>query len=108
MGYIVFVYFAVLNVITGVFCENAIESANADLDMVLHTLMEKKKKYIKKLSILFQWIDTDGSDELSLDELRAYMDTGMSGVFFEYLELEVESAEDVIRLIDADESGFIS
>merc|ERR1719424_1476737 len=37
MVYIAFVYFAVLNVVTGVFCQNAIESASQDLDMVIQS-----------------------------------------------------------------------
>merc|ERR1712048_1314425 len=34
--YVVFLYFAVLNVITGVFCESAIQSAKSDQEMVMH------------------------------------------------------------------------
>merc|ERR1712187_506196 len=62
--YVVFLYFAVLNVITGVFCESAIQSAKADQEMVIQEFIANKNAYINKLTRLFEDIDTDGSSEV--------------------------------------------
>merc|ERR550539_2189890 len=55
--YISFTYFAVLNVVTGVFCQTAIESAQRDQDMVMQAIIKNKKYHIEKVRTLFQNID---------------------------------------------------
>merc|ERR1712032_1812854 len=47
-AFISFSYFAVLNVITGVFCNSAIATATRDPDMVIHSLIAEKKKHMDK------------------------------------------------------------
>merc|ERR1712048_1078015 len=108
LSYVAFVYFAVLNVITGVFCESAIESAKADVDMAVRDALHKKHQYMNKLEKMFGWIDTDGSNEITLEELKDFLSEEFSGVLFEVLELEIDHPDEVIRLIDTDNSGQIS
>eukprot|EP00927_Polykrikos_kofoidii_P055967 TRINITY_DN5014_c0_g1_i2.p1 TRINITY_DN5014_c0_g1~~TRINITY_DN5014_c0_g1_i2.p1 ORF type:complete len:949 (+),score=174.45 TRINITY_DN5014_c0_g1_i2:74-2920(+) len=103
--YVVFMVFAVLNVITGFFCESAIQSAKNDHDLVIQEHLMNKKAYIKKIKKLFSDIDEDGSGEISKEELEAHLNNEMSGAFFEHLELDVNNAHDFIKLIDADGTG---
>eukprot|EP00927_Polykrikos_kofoidii_P038350 TRINITY_DN32697_c0_g1_i1.p1 TRINITY_DN32697_c0_g1~~TRINITY_DN32697_c0_g1_i1.p1 ORF type:complete len:960 (+),score=145.42 TRINITY_DN32697_c0_g1_i1:180-2882(+) len=105
LSYVVFMYFAVLNVITGVFCESAIQSAKNDQELVIQEQMLSKKKYVEKLQKLFEDIDDDGSKNITLTELERHLDSEISGAFFQYLELDVSSARDFLKLIDMDGSG---
>jgi len=107
LSYVIFLYFAVMNVITGVFCESAIQSAKNDQELVIQEMLIKQQNYVKKLTTLFKDIDSDESGQIGSGELSEYMENEMSGAFFEYLELEVDSAQDVIKLIDVDGSGEI-
>ncbi|CAE7317370.1 Cacna1h, partial [Symbiodinium pilosum] len=51
--YISFTYFAVLNVVTGVFCQSAIESAQNDHTAVVHSILKNKKAHADKIRALF-------------------------------------------------------
>merc|ERR1740121_3424832 len=57
MCFIIFTYFAVMNVVTGVFCHSAIQSAQFDHQMALESNVEKKKMHIRALEALFAYID---------------------------------------------------
>merc|ERR1719323_923632 len=72
--YISFAYFAVLNVVTGVFCQSAIEGAQRDQDTVMTSIMANKKYHIEKVKALFQKIDNDGSGGITLQELERHIE----------------------------------
>eukprot|EP00927_Polykrikos_kofoidii_P015036 TRINITY_DN16674_c0_g1_i1.p1 TRINITY_DN16674_c0_g1~~TRINITY_DN16674_c0_g1_i1.p1 ORF type:complete len:1037 (+),score=155.95 TRINITY_DN16674_c0_g1_i1:97-3207(+) len=103
--YVLFMYFAVLNVITAVFCENAIQSKRNDQDVVMQEQLLDKSNYVQKLRNLFNLIDEDASGSVTCEELKRFLDRELSGAFFEYLELDVSCASDIMRLIDLDGSG---
>merc|ERR1712060_869080 len=62
--YINFVYVFILNVVTGVFCQNAFEGAQQDLDLTIETQLRDKQQYIDRLRLLFREMseDTDALD----------------------------------------------
>lgn len=107
--YISFTYFAVLNVVTGVFCQSAMESANHDKDMVVQAQMANKQKYKKQLEEIFQSMDQDDTGLLTFtmfedallnedNQLRHYLD-GMG--------ITPDDAWNLFRLMDIDESQDI-
>merc|ERR1712203_110711 len=54
--YVSFVHFALLNAVTGVFCQSAIEGAQYDKDLVVHELLANKQLYINSAGALFRMI----------------------------------------------------
>merc|ERR1712083_258523 len=46
--FITFTYFAVLNVVTGVFCQSAIESGKLDQEAMVQAVLSNKQLYIKR------------------------------------------------------------
>eukprot|EP00931_Biecheleriopsis_adriatica_P057183 TRINITY_DN33910_c0_g1_i1.p1 TRINITY_DN33910_c0_g1~~TRINITY_DN33910_c0_g1_i1.p1 ORF type:complete len:571 (+),score=107.99 TRINITY_DN33910_c0_g1_i1:46-1758(+) len=100
--YIAFAYLAVLNVVTGVFCEAAIESARSDHEMAMHSIMENRKAHVAKVKSLFEDLDEDGSGTLTLDELEHHMNSDIVKDYFEMLELDVRDAWSLFRLLDQD------
>ncbi|CAE7225378.1 Scn11a, partial [Symbiodinium natans] len=51
--YVAFTYFAVLNVLTGVFCQSAIESAQNDHANVVQSMLANKEAHVEKIRALF-------------------------------------------------------
>merc|ERR1719469_1185092 len=47
--FVCFAHFAVLNVVTGVFVQSAIDNAALDQDMAVHKVLNGKKRYMAKI-----------------------------------------------------------
>ncbi|CAK0889286.1 unnamed protein product [Prorocentrum cordatum] len=73
--YITFVYFFVLNVVTGVFCQNAIEGAQQDLDLTIEAQLKEKQVYAERLRMLFDEMneDYDADEELTAAVIQEQM-----------------------------------
>jgi len=106
--YIVIAVFAILNVVTGVFCNTAIESAQADRDIAIMKYMAKHKAQVERLQTVFAEIDRDESDLVSIDELKAAMAEKKLASFMESLDISTQDVWSLFLIIDADESGTIT
>jgi len=106
--YVSFLYFAVLNVITGVFCESAIESTRNDQEIRIQQNIEEKKFYINKIAQLFNEIDGDNSEVITLSELATFMDDELASAYFDYLQIDVTNPAQIIQLFDLDGGGDIT
>jgi len=105
--FIFFTYFAVLNVVTGVFCQSAIEAAHRDPDLIVHSLIMNKKAYIDKIKNLFTSLDGDDSGHITLKELEKLMKDETLQAHFEALDLDVNDAWTLFKLIDQDNQHTI-
>jgi hypothetical protein len=107
MAYIAFILFAVLNVVTGVFCNSAIENAQHDHDVKMHAQMERKRADTLILQKLFSDVDKDASGSITLGEFERYLADEKIVAYFSSLQLDVSEAWKLFKLIDADESHVI-
>merc|ERR1719453_819085 len=67
---IVFVNLAVLNVISGLFLQSALEQAQADLDDVIANHANQKLVYVQRFKKVFESMDVDGDEIVSLKEFQ--------------------------------------
>jgi len=105
--YIAFMNFAVLNVVTGIFCQNAIESANADKEIAIMMKHKQTDGYKDNMRKIFQQIDVDGSGDITMGEMEAKLEEPDMIAFFDAIELDVNDAWAMFSLIDGDRSGVI-
>lgn len=105
--YIIFAYFAVLNVMTGVFCQSAIESAQRDQDMVVSQQLKMKERYVNQVTKLFKDIDNDESGCITIQEFEDHLENKNVKALFDSLELEIDDAWTLFSLIDTDGSHVI-
>lgn len=103
LAYISFTYFAVLNVVTGVFCQSAIESTQYDQDAMIQAFLMNKQVYTNRFEALFKSLDTDNSGIITKDEFLDHIHDAKVQAFFASLELEASDAIQLFRMIDADE-----
>ncbi|CAE7039850.1 Cacna1h [Symbiodinium sp. CCMP2456] len=111
--YMSFTYFAVLNVVTGVFCHSAIESAQNDHAAVVQSILENKETHMRKLRQLFSKFNADtGSDELeaiiTFPMFEEKINTPAVREYFESLNLDVWDAWSFFKLLDLDQGGAVS
>jgi len=102
--YIVFTYFAVLNVITGLFCQSAIESQEKDKDTMLHAFLANKEMYIRRFKTLFHTMDTDASGVITQEEFETHITDFQVQTYFAMLGLDPEDATSLFALLDDDEN----
>lgn len=107
VAFISFTFFAVLNVITGVFCQSAIESAQHDQEMVIQQQIINKNMYTKKIRSLFKDIDEDSSDCITFREFERVLGEDKVKAYFESLGLDTSDAWGLFKLLDQDESHQI-
>ncbi|CAK9086009.1 Cation channel sperm-associated protein 1 (CatSper1) [Durusdinium trenchii] len=106
--YIVISVFTILNVVTGVFCNTAIESAHADRDIAIMKQLLKQKKQVASLREVFKEIDTDQTDSVNILDLKAAMEGRKLASFMESLGISTEDVWTLFMIIDQDESGEIT
>mmetsp|Transcript_50037 Transcript_50037/g.119525 ORF Transcript_50037/g.119525 Transcript_50037/m.119525 type:complete len:626 (-) Transcript_50037:162-2039(-) len=106
--YVVFAVFAVLNVVTGVFCNTAIESARADKDIAIMKQMHKHEQQVQLLREIFKEIDQDESNLISIKELKSAMEGKKMASFMHSMDISTQDIWTLFMVIDADGSGEIS
>lgn len=100
--YVSFCAFAVLNVVTGVFCQSAIESAQRDHDMVVQSMMRDKEFYLEGLQKLFKAIDDDSNGAVTIKEFEAHFNDAAVRNLFEALGLDPADAWSLFSACDTD------
>jgi len=105
--YIAFTYFAVLNVLTGVFCQSAIESANNDHAMVVQSMLDNKASHLAKIKTLFDELGTENHGILTIGMFEDKINDPAVREYFEALGLDVWDAWSFFKLLDEDGGGSV-
>eukprot|EP00929_Paragymnodinium_shiwhaense_P071906 TRINITY_DN36514_c0_g1_i1.p1 TRINITY_DN36514_c0_g1~~TRINITY_DN36514_c0_g1_i1.p1 ORF type:complete len:776 (+),score=165.94 TRINITY_DN36514_c0_g1_i1:78-2330(+) len=110
--YISFTYFAVLNVINGLFCQQAIESAMSESEEMLRKKVEGMQMYEEKLLHLFKELDrVDGDSPIgmfSLDDLDSALKDGRIREAFLTLEITPQDSWTLFKLLDSHQQGLVN
>jgi len=109
--YIMFVMFCVLNVITGVFVENAFKMNNEDEDRVIMDRIKMQKHWIAEVKSLFKKADRQSDGYLDLKEFEDMLQDVRVQHCLSKLGLDaddVNSAHSLFSLFDFAEHGKVS
>eukprot|EP00931_Biecheleriopsis_adriatica_P002364 TRINITY_DN10314_c0_g1_i1.p1 TRINITY_DN10314_c0_g1~~TRINITY_DN10314_c0_g1_i1.p1 ORF type:complete len:616 (+),score=102.39 TRINITY_DN10314_c0_g1_i1:30-1850(+) len=102
VAYISFCLFAVLNVMTGVFCQTAIESAERDHELILQNVASEKAKYFRAIRRLFDQLDMDSSGGITMAEFETSFSEANVRAIFDALEINVNDAYALFSQLDTD------
>jgi len=106
--YLFFTLFAVLNVVTGIFCHSAIETSSRNPDLIVHSLMASKNAYVQKIRALFDHIDADASGNITIEELERILNDDTLKAYFQAMDLDAGDAWTLFKLIDTEKTHTIS
>jgi len=106
--YILFTLIAVVNIITGVFVGNAIESVKKKKEYQIEKEMEVKEQLLEELQETFMRLDQDGSGDLSLEEVEEMLRDPEISAYFHLLGLNAVQSERLFRLLDTENCGRIN
>ncbi|CAK9071852.1 unnamed protein product [Durusdinium trenchii] len=105
--FISFCNFAVLNVVTGVFCQSAIDSAQSDHQMVMQSILANKEAHIEKIKLLFNEIDAQDRGLITYQMFEEKVGDQAVKAYFESMDLNVWDAWSFFKLLDLDSGGAV-
>jgi hypothetical protein len=109
--YIVFSTWAVLNVVTGVFVENAIKSKESDRDLMFLEKSKQRERYVSQIRDIFERFDANHTGVLEYDEFIRCLQDPYAQECMAQLGLEVGATSDTESLwkaLDFDGNGSIN
>uniref|UniRef100_A0A7S4QF91 EF-hand domain-containing protein n=1 Tax=Alexandrium monilatum TaxID=311494 RepID=A0A7S4QF91_9DINO len=105
--FMMFTYFAVLNVVTGVFCQSAIEGASRDRDTVVQAQLSMTKEYTAQLERLFEQLDGEDKGYLTLQEFEDRLGDEQLKAYFDSLDLTTGDVWNLFKLLDTNSTCAI-
>ncbi|CAJ1331610.1 unnamed protein product [Effrenium voratum] len=105
--YIFFTLFAVLNVVTAVFCQTAVESAQSDHAAMVHSVLKNKKAHCDKIRRLFHTIGDKDAGVITFKVLEEKLLQPNVRAYFEVLGLDVWDVWSFYKLLDNDRRGDV-
>mmetsp|Transcript_77107 Transcript_77107/g.204665 ORF Transcript_77107/g.204665 Transcript_77107/m.204665 type:complete len:291 (-) Transcript_77107:17-889(-) len=106
--YIFFCIFSVLNIVTGVFVDGAIELAKQDRSMIIQKQAQAREASANHLMELLKDMDADGNDVLSSDEFFKALVREDIVQYLDALSVDPTEAELLFMLLDKDCDGEVS
>jgi len=106
--YVLLSTLGLLNVLVGIFVQEASEIAKWDKDLLVDGIIEKKEKQAREIAALFDRIDLERTGWLSMEELSTALDNARISALFEHLQVDISRVEVLVRLLDIDGNGRIT
>ncbi|CAK9012118.1 unnamed protein product [Durusdinium trenchii] len=105
--YVVIAIFAILNVVTGVFCNTAIDSAGADKDVRTLKQIQARSQQVELLKQVFSEIDFEKVNEISLEDIKRCLGNDDLADFLESMGISTDDVWTLFMLLDSDHTGLL-
>jgi len=107
LTYVAFAIFGVVNIVTGVFVENAMQSGIFDRDTLVQEEMLEKEQYVERIKVCFEELDIDKNGCIGLDEFKEAVSDSKMVALINALGLDITDVQSLFILLDRDQSGSI-
>lgn len=86
--FIAFSQIALLNIVTGIFIDNALKLAEPDVQQLADEHFNQDREYAKELQSIFSNGGTSTKARLSKDDFESILETGKLGTYFRFLGID--------------------
>lgn len=107
VGFIVFSILALLNVVTAVFVNTAMQRSQNDRELVVSQEMEGKSELINIIQQVFVELDKDGNGCLRLEEFEAHIEDETIMAYLRSREIDIGQVRTLFALLDVDRTGDV-
>mmetsp|Transcript_156804 Transcript_156804/g.278169 ORF Transcript_156804/g.278169 Transcript_156804/m.278169 type:complete len:205 (+) Transcript_156804:2-616(+) len=110
MAFIVYIaisLFGVLNVVTSIFVESVVRSAQHHKDVIVQDKEQEKFVVVSHMQEVFRQLDLDGSGQVTSDELEFFLNEPDLRKYMEALDVSHEDTRLLFRLLDRDGSHAV-
>lgn len=105
--YTAFFYFAVLNVVTGVFCNEAISASAKDQDHIMREELQRTTSVVNQFKRMFEEADENHDGMVTWTEFKDQVGDPRTQAMFKQLELDVGEARSLFKLLTSDDDGRV-
>jgi len=106
-SYIFFAIFSVMNIVTGVFVDGAIQQAESDRSLILEAQAKEKQEVCRTLEEIVFELDVDDSGCLSREEWEgAFVDPSIQGALAA-MQVNIHDCDDLFDMLDVDGDGRV-
>eukprot|EP00929_Paragymnodinium_shiwhaense_P083117 TRINITY_DN44154_c0_g1_i1.p1 TRINITY_DN44154_c0_g1~~TRINITY_DN44154_c0_g1_i1.p1 ORF type:complete len:655 (+),score=100.32 TRINITY_DN44154_c0_g1_i1:75-2039(+) len=105
--YIALIQWVVLNVVTGTFCESAAAAARKDVAVAIQSYRENRDDFMKRAKCIFKSIDRHGTGQLSLSDMKPFLDQEPARALFGALDLDIGDVQELFLVLDEDETHLV-
>ena len=102
--YIALTVLAVLNIVTGLFVNEALEHAMLDRDVRARIELERRQSDMETLKEIFAKVDVENTGRITLDQFVAYMEIPQVKALFAVMGLDISDAVAFFEALDVDGS----
>eukprot|EP00931_Biecheleriopsis_adriatica_P105883 TRINITY_DN80407_c0_g1_i1.p1 TRINITY_DN80407_c0_g1~~TRINITY_DN80407_c0_g1_i1.p1 ORF type:complete len:589 (-),score=116.57 TRINITY_DN80407_c0_g1_i1:63-1829(-) len=106
--YVALMILCVMNVLLGIFCQCALDTAASDKENVIKAQLDDKERFIETLNELFASWDDTGDCKCSLEEFKSHLQDETTQALLRSLEIEGNDALILFELLDGDRSGEVN
>mmetsp|Transcript_46914 Transcript_46914/g.93391 ORF Transcript_46914/g.93391 Transcript_46914/m.93391 type:complete len:174 (+) Transcript_46914:1-522(+) len=99
--------FGLLNVLTGIFVDAAIQASASDRDNMIQSQIEERNSLINMIRGVFISFDEDGSGKVSEDEFHEMLKNSEMVAYLGAMGIDPSEASGLFRLLDDDGSGVV-
>jgi len=107
LTFIAFAIFGVVNIVTGVFVENAMQSGIQDRDTIVQEELLEKETYVEKIKLCFQELDIEHHGCIGLAEFQQAVEDKKVVALINAIGLDITDVQSLFILLDRDQSGSI-
>jgi len=106
--FVALMVFAVLNVITAIFVENATKIALRNHEIIIYDMLDNRDQFRRDALRFFNDADEDQSGTLNFEEFERHLAGDSAQAFLQASNLHTLSARRLFRLLDTDNDGMVS
>jgi len=97
--FMAFLTLAVLNILTGIFVEHAVEAAENDRDNIVFQHTKQYDSFARDVQEIFDEIDTEGTGTISWSQFRQCMDDTAMRAYFSNVGIDTSDAAFFFKLL---------
>eukprot|EP00928_Gymnodinium_smaydae_P063053 TRINITY_DN4674_c0_g2_i1.p1 TRINITY_DN4674_c0_g2~~TRINITY_DN4674_c0_g2_i1.p1 ORF type:complete len:539 (+),score=61.16 TRINITY_DN4674_c0_g2_i1:78-1694(+) len=105
LGYILFTALCMINVIIGIFCQNAVEAFDQDKERVIESRMLEHGRYVDLLTDLFNQWDVLGEGKISVETFQEHCMEREVQALLHSMEVDAKDAVALFELLDSQDGN---
>lgn len=108
LSFISFAVLALLNLVTAVFINAAMQRSQNDRELAVQQELENKEELVQIIQQVFMELDTDRSGSLTMEELEKHIEDDKIMAYLRSRQIDISQVKTLFTLLDTNQTGEVS